>query len=78
MNLRHMCGMRLLYKHEHEGVWFSANGHRAYMRGEKPGFMWGTGKKLVPTVVHHIAREYGNGKFTRELKMFYRWLGEKI
>jgi hypothetical protein len=33
--------------------------------------MWGGGKKLMPTVVHHIAREYAPGKFTRELKMFY-------
>ena len=67
--------MRLVYKYQHEGVWFSKNGHRAYLRGERPGFMWGTGKRLEPVCVHHIAQECSPGKFTRQLKMFYTLKG---
>jgi hypothetical protein len=64
--------MRLIFKHEHEGVFFSHNGHRAFLRGEKPGFMFQKENKLVPVCVHHIARPYGENKYTRELVMFYR------
>jgi hypothetical protein len=65
--------MRLIYKDEHEGVWFSKNGHLAYMRGEKPGFLYHGEKNLQPVCVHHIARPWPNGRgYSRELVMFYR------
>lgn len=62
--------MRLLYKHCHEGIWFSQNGHAAYMRGEKPNFMWPEVFDFEATTEHHIARDYDKGKYTRELVMF--------
>lgn len=45
-----------LSKHKHEGVWFSKNGHRAYMRGEKPWWLWPLQdrSRLVKTCPHHI------------------------
>lgn len=71
--------MRLLYKHEHHGVWFSENGHKAYLRGEKPRFMWPENVELIPTCEHHIARQHPGAArmapekaYTRELVMFYR------
>ena len=73
--------MKLLYKFEAEGVWFSRNGAKAYRRGEKPRFLWPDNIKLTPTVAHHIARRKKlddrapGGRFenyTRELVMFYR------
>jgi len=67
--------MRNLYKHFHEGVWFSENGHKAWMRGERPKCMdfgpdqiW---EHYEPTCAHHIARPICS-TFTRELVMFYR------
>lgn len=69
--------MKNLYKFEAEGVWFSKNGTKAYKRGEKPLFLFKDKTGLIPTIPHHIAREYQcRGKlgmnFTRELVMFYK------
>ena len=64
--------MKLLYIHQHEGFWFSKNGHKAYLRGERPGFMFEPGDRLEPTINHHIARLRGGSDYTRELVMFYR------
>ena len=67
--------MRLIYAHKHEGIWFSRNGHRAYMRGEKPLILWpeDAHHELVPTVAHHISRKTGSGDYgyTRKLVMFF-------
>jgi len=67
--------VRLIYKHKHEDVWFSHNGDRAYLRGEKPIFMWPEGVQLEPTALHHISRNvvsHDPHGFTRSLVMFYR------
>lgn len=64
--------MKLLYKFQAEGVWFSKNGTAAYRRGEKPRFLWPDGASLKMTEPHHIAREIGAGRYTRELVQFYR------
>jgi len=67
--------MSVLYIHEHEGVWFSKNGHRAYLAGEKPRFMWPAEAKLERTADHHIQREVHNtgGKRGKiRLVTFYR------
>lgn len=68
--------MTLLYKHEYENVYFSRNGNRAYLAGEKPLFMWPKGASVQPTVKHHIARPRGQPlelrNYSRELVMFYR------
>lgn len=68
--------MRLIYKHEHEGIWFSNNGHTAYMRGERPARLLPEGHGWEPTIQHHIARKRtfprGDVQYTRELVMFYR------
>ena len=62
--------MRLKLKHEHDGVYFSHNGHAAYLNGEKPAFMWPSGCDIVPTVRHHIQRKRPFG-YSYELVMFY-------
>jgi hypothetical protein len=69
--------MRLIYKHQHEGVWFSRNGQRAYLRGEKPAQLWRVPvDQLEATAKHHITRTYANGvpSGQRELVMFYRMI----
>jgi hypothetical protein len=63
--------MRLIYKFEADGVWFSKNGESAYKRGEKPEFLWPDNATLEETCVHHIARKRGRD-YSRELVMFYR------
>jgi hypothetical protein len=71
----HKINKRLIYKHQHEGVWFSHAGHTAYERGERPRFMWPEGTKLVATIAHHIARQLPGsyyGGYTRESVMFFR------
>jgi hypothetical protein len=64
--------MRLIYRHEHQGIWFSHNGHRAYEKGERPLCLlvheWCDWEE---TAKHHIARRRGT-EYTRELVMFYR------
>ncbi len=66
--------MRLIYKHKHEGLFFSHRGHKAYLRGEKPKELWPADAKLKETEVHHIGRSTGSwyGGYTRELIMFYK------
>jgi len=70
--------MKPLYKNYHEGYWFSKNGHKAYMRGEKPLFLWTADKDdLEETVAHHIEEHPVDGPrsvrmVTRSLVMFYR------
>lgn len=64
--------MKLLYSDVHEGVYFSKNGQAAYLRGEKPRFMWPESAKVVETVAHHIARPIAGRGYSRELVMFYR------
>lgn len=64
--------MKQLYKHEHEGLRFSHNGHAAYLRGEKPRWMW-KDEEVEETVAHHI--EWGTDRernVRRALVMFYR------
>lgn len=68
--------MKPLYKHEHEGLWFSRNGHRAYMLGEKPKSLWPTGTPIEPTVAHHIEIRDGRFQCRRKLVMFYRRVAE--
>ena len=67
--------MRLIYKHEHEGVWFSKNWHKAYIRGERPACLLGEGKTVEATVPHHIARQRARGDYSREYVVFYRITG---
>lgn len=64
--------MKPLYKHEHDGVWFSRNGHRAYLLGEKPKQMWPPDAILEPTVAHHVEIRSGGFSVRRKLVMFYR------
>jgi len=64
--------MKLLYKFQAEGIWFSKNGTLAYKRGEKPQSLWPEAASLVPTDTHHIARNRGCGNYSRELVMFYK------
>jgi hypothetical protein len=67
--------MRLLPTYrEHEGVWMSANGHRAYLRGERPGCLIPDRAGWVETCTHHIARLRPGVQrtYTRELVMFYQ------
>ena len=65
--------MRLLYEHCHEGVWFSRNGNRAYLKGERPRFMFPDDANVEPTVKHHIARKISDRQgYSREYVMFYR------
>ena len=61
--------MRLIYKHQHEGIWFSHRGHAAYERGEKPEFMWPEGSEIEQTEIHHIAKA---PQYKRKLVMFFR------
>ena len=68
--------MKPLYKHEHEGLWFSRNGHRAYMLGEKPKSLWLDGTPIEPTVAHHIEIRDGRFQCRRKLVMFYRRVAE--
>lgn len=64
--------MRLIYRHKHQGVWFSHNGHRAYENGERPDCCLPTEwHDWELTARHHIARKRGND-YTRELVQFYR------
>lgn len=68
--------MKPLYKFEADGVWFSKNGRKAFLRGEKPKFMWPEGTDIIPTGPHHIEtfRKVGNQRAfcARKLVMFYR------
>lgn len=62
-----------LYKHRHEGIGFSKNGHAAYLRGEKPGCLWpeSENQNLVQTEAHHI--EIGEPPWlVRPCVMFWR------
>lgn len=63
--------MRLLFQHEHEGLWFSKNGHAAYERGERPIELCPKGAGLISSERHHIARKIGD-TYTRELVQFYK------
>ena len=63
--------MRLKLKHEHDGIFFSHNGHAAFLNGEKPIFMWPAGSDVIPTCSHHIQRKYAYG-YTYGLVMFYK------
>lgn len=66
--------MRLLYIHQHENVWMSENGHRAYLRGERPCCLLADKTGWSSTCTHHIARLKPGivRDYTRELVMFYR------
>lgn len=57
-----------------EGYGFSQNGERAYLRGEKPKFLFPPNINLIPTIPHHITCKYAYGPngFKRSLTMFYR------
>lgn len=48
--------VRLLYKHKHDGIWFSKNGHAAYERGERPEMLIESKDDWVFVCNHHIAR----------------------
>jgi hypothetical protein len=63
--------MRLIYKHQHEGIWYSHNGHEAYLKGERPLILWDKKEHIVFTHQHHIARKLTTG-YTREFVMFYK------
>jgi len=64
--------MRLIYKFRAEGVWFSKRGGKAYLRGEKPKFLWSNDVDLEETGKHHIATRRGHNQYSRPLVMFYR------
>jgi hypothetical protein len=66
-----MMTMKVVYKHVHEGIYFSHNGHAAYLKGEKPFFMWPKDAQIEATCQHHIGHWRGQ-THTRELVMFYR------
>lgn len=63
----------LLWRYFHEGIWFSKNGHKAYIRGEKPLLLWDDDTILEPTIKHHIAHQ--RPCYTMEFVMFYRKKG---
>ena len=53
------------------GVGFSKNGKKAFLRGEKPRCMWNDGGILQETTFHHI--EIGQPpNVKRKLVMFYK------
>lgn len=67
--------MRLLPTyHAHDGIWMSNNGHRAYLRGERPACLLPNLAGWTETIPHHIARPKPGVRrtYTRELVMFYR------
>jgi hypothetical protein len=64
--------MKPLYHHEHEGLFFSKNGHLAYLRGEKPAHLLPYVATLEPTTYHHIEIPHGPRCRLRRLVMFYR------
>lgn len=67
--------MRLLPAYtQHDGIWMSKNGHRAFLRGERPGCLIADKAGWVETCPHHIARLKPGIRrdYTRELVMFYR------
>lgn len=68
--------MKLRLKHQHEGVWFSDNGHRAYLRGERPACLLEPGGERAwqPTLPHHIQRlrrTVRKDNYSWELVLFY-------
>lgn len=63
--------MRLLYKFQARGVYFSKNGAKAFQRGEMPSVLIAEADRGRATGNHHIARRRGDGSYTRELVMFY-------
>ena len=68
--MRQLYGDRIF-----EGIGFSHNGKRAYLRGEKPMFMWPPEMQsmlhLEATDCHHIERRVGS-TWKRSLVMFFR------
>lgn len=63
---------RLYLSRVHEGVGFSENGHKAWMRGERPKWMWPAGTCLEPTCEHHVEVYCSHFHCNRKLVMFYR------
>lgn len=65
--------MRNIYKFYREGLWFSRNGKKAYLKGERPLRLWESHEGLVPTIAHHIAVQVGaSNQFKKSLVMFYK------
>lgn len=64
--------MKLLYKNQSEGTWFSKHGWEAFNRGEKPAWMWPVRSDVEPTYPHHVARLRERNNYGRWLVMFYR------
>ena len=62
---------QLLTRYVHEGIGFSKNGHEAYLRRERPEFMFPAGTLMEPTICHHIEIKVGR-TYKRPLVMFYR------
>ena len=62
---------QLLKKYIHENIGFSKNGNDAFLRGEKPEFMFPDGTLIIETIPHHIELKVGR-TFRRPLVMFYR------
>lgn len=66
--------MKNVFKHKHGDTWYSANGHRAYLRGERPMSQLPAGTTLDDvsfTGDHHIGRDVGSGRFKRWLVPFF-------
>lgn len=67
--------MKLLCKHLHDGIWYSNNGHLAWLQGERPKFL--VPADLVgwrPTIPHHVQRlrrTIVKNNYSHELVMFY-------
>lgn len=57
-------------KHEHDGLWFSHAGHKAYMDGERPEVLIADPWNWKWSSAHHVATIV-NGKQHRKLMAFY-------
>lgn len=71
--------MKNILRYEHEGIWMSEIGHRAYLRGERPRCLIKPEEQGLwePTVEHHIGLKIGGSRYDRRyfrriLRMFYR------
>jgi hypothetical protein len=69
--------VKLKLKHQHGNVWMSDNGHRAFLRGERPACMLPPdyASHCEPTIPHHIQRlrhTIIKNNYSWELVMFYR------
>ena len=62
---------QVLKKYINNGIGFSKNGHDAFLRGEKPEFMFPEGTVVQSTEKHHIEIKVSN-TYRRPLVMFYK------